>query len=69
MRRMNLREAAGKLGVQAATLRQQIANKRLRARKMGRDWYVTEEELARYQREIRGRPGPKGKRDDDNAGR
>lgn len=50
---MTLIEAAELLGVQAATLRQQIANGKLRATKRGRDWWVTKAEVARYGRENR----------------
>ena len=48
---LTLTEAAARLGVTAATLRQQVANGRLRARKMGRDWTVSEREVERYRRE------------------
>jgi excisionase family DNA binding protein len=45
---MTLVEAAASLGVTAATLRQQIANGKLKARKVGRDWQVTPREIERY---------------------
>ena len=45
---MTLIEAAAILGVTAATLRQQIANGKLRALKRGRDWWVTRREVERY---------------------
>jgi excisionase family DNA binding protein len=45
---MTLTEAAASLGVTAATLRQQIANGKLRAAKRGRDWAVTAREVERY---------------------
>lgn len=45
---MTLTEAAAILGVTAATLRQQIANGKLRATKRGRDWAVTRREVERY---------------------
>ena len=48
---MTLPEAAASLGVTAATLRQQIANGKLRAKKVGRDWTVTPREVERYRRE------------------
>ena len=47
---MTLTEAAAILGVTAATLRQQIANGKMRATKRGRDWWVTRREVARYQK-------------------
>lgn len=54
---MTLAEAAAILRVTAATLRQQIANGKLKARKIGRDWWVTPKEVERYGRENR-RPTP-----------
>lgn len=45
---VTLVEAAAMLGVTPATLRQQIANGKLRARKVGRDWQVTPREVERY---------------------
>ena len=50
---MTLVDAAASLGVTAATLRQQIANGKLRAKKVGRDWHVTPREVERYRREHR----------------
>lgn len=50
---MTLTDAAAILGVTAATLRQQIANGKLRARKVGRDWQVPPREVERYGRESR----------------
>jgi len=50
---MTLTEAAALLGVTAATLRQQIAHGKLRARKVGRDWTVTRREVERYRQESR----------------
>jgi excisionase family DNA binding protein len=52
---MTLTQAAALLGVTAATLRQQIANGKLKARKIGRDWHVSAREIERYQRESRRR--------------
>ena len=54
---MTLNEAAVALGVTSATLRQQVANGRLRAVKRGRDWHVTPGEVERYRRESLGKPG------------
>lgn len=54
---MIVREAAAKLGVSEGTVRQQIAAGSLRAEKHGRDWWIEAEEVERYQREHRGRPG------------
>jgi excisionase family DNA binding protein len=50
---VTLTEAAALLGVTAATLRQQIANRKLHAVKRGRDWWVTPKEVERYRRESR----------------
>lgn len=50
---MTLTEAAVILGVTPDTLRQQIANGKLRARKVGRDWHVTPKEVERYTKEHR----------------
>jgi excisionase family DNA binding protein len=54
---VTLIEAAAILQVTAATLRQQIANGKLRARKVGRDWHVTPSEVKRYRVESLGRKG------------
>jgi excisionase family DNA binding protein len=45
---VTLIEAAAILGVTAATLRQQIAKGRIKARKIGRDWQVSPAEVRRY---------------------
>jgi excisionase family DNA binding protein len=50
---MTLNEAAARLGVTAAYLRQAIARGSLKAEKHGRDWWVTEAEVERYRRENR----------------
>ena len=52
---MTLKEAATLLGVTPDTLRQQVANGKLRASKRGRDWWVTKAEVERY-RASRPRP-------------
>lgn len=56
---MTLTEAAALLGLDPSTLRWQIRNRRLRARKLGRDWHITPAEVERYRRESLGtrRPG------------
>lgn len=48
---MTIPEAAKVLGVAASTLRHQIKNRKLRAHRMGRNWYVTAEEVERYKAE------------------
>jgi excisionase family DNA binding protein len=50
---MTLIEAAAIIGVTPDTLRQQIANGKLRASKLGRDWWVTRREVERYGAEHR----------------
>ena len=50
---LTLAEAAARLGVSPTTLRVQIRNGKLRARKVGRDWTVSEREVERYRRESR----------------
>jgi excisionase family DNA binding protein len=54
---MTLVEAAAILGLAPNTLRHQIRNRKLRARKMGRGWYVTAEEVERYRADsLKGKP-------------
>lgn len=50
---LTLAEAAARLGVTPDTLRQQIANGRLRGKKVGPIWVISEKELDRYRRESR----------------
>lgn len=50
-----LKQAAALLGIQPATLRQQIKNGRFYADKVGRDWQVTMSEVRRYARESQDR--------------
>jgi len=45
------KEAAQLLGVTPSNLRIQISVGRLKATKMGRDWFIEEAELERYRRE------------------
>jgi excisionase family DNA binding protein len=49
----SINEAATMLGLAPATLRAQARNKKLRAVKLGRDWFMTSEEIERYRREHR----------------
>jgi len=49
----SLPEAAKLLGLAPSTLRHQLKNGKLRGRKISRDWYLTEDEVARYRRENR----------------
>ena len=48
---LSLAEAAKALSLSPSTLRWQIRNGRLEARKVSRDWYVTTDEVERYRRE------------------
>lgn len=55
---MTLREAAERLGVTPDNLRGAIARGVLKAAKHGRDWWVTEAQLADYARNHRRAPKP-----------
>ena len=46
-------EAARALGLSPSTLRWQIKNGRIKARKNGRDWLISVEEVDRYRRDVR----------------
>jgi len=48
---LTLAQAAGRLGIAAATLRAQVHRHKLRAAKLGRDWLVEEAEVERYRRD------------------
>ncbi len=50
---MTISEAARTLRLSPKTLRQQIKNRKLRAHKMGRTWFVADEEVQRYAAENR----------------
>lgn len=50
---MTLSQAAEILGMSPDTLRWQVRNRKLRARKLGNLWTVTEAEVERYAREHR----------------
>ena len=54
---ITLAEAAKRLGMSATTLRHQARTGRLRAQLYGKTYVISEAELARYQRESRGKPG------------
>jgi excisionase family DNA binding protein len=49
----SLPQAAKLLDLAPATLRQQVRNGKLRATKVARDWFITDEEVQRYRRENR----------------
>jgi hypothetical protein len=48
--------AADELGVQAATLRNQIHNRKIQGYKIGRNWVMTRDEMGRYKQERQSRP-------------
>ena len=50
---LTLAEAAERLGLHPDVLRRQIHRGKLKAKKMGRDWFVSEREVERYARENR----------------
>ena len=52
---MTITEAAKQLGLKPSTLRHQRKNGKLRATRMGRDWFVSDEEVARYRSEHLGK--------------
>jgi len=62
-------EAAALLGLKPRSVRALINRKKLTATKRGRDWLVTEEEIARYNRERRGPGAKKGSKLSDEAKR
>jgi excisionase family DNA binding protein len=50
---MTLKQAADKLGTSPDNLRGAIRRKALKAEKIGRDWFVSPDEVERYGRENR----------------
>lgn len=50
---LTLTEAAALLDLSPVTLRVQVRNGKLKARKQGRDWFVTPREVERYRAENR----------------
>jgi len=56
---MNLRTASEYVGCLPSTLREQVYNGKLRAKKKGRDYFVTRREVERYIAESAGRRQPK----------
>lgn len=54
---LTLNEAADRLGLAASSLRHQIRNGKLRAKKVGPVWTVSEREVERYQRDSLGKAG------------
>ena len=54
---LTLTQAAARLGLSPSTLRNQIHGGRLTARKVGRDWTVSEREVERYRASSLGKVG------------
>ncbi len=49
---VTLADAAAQIGVTPATLRQQLGRGRLSGVKVGRDWFISSGEIARYKRRV-----------------
>ena len=56
---MTTTEVAERLGIASTTVRRQIEQGCIAARKVGRDWHVTPREVERYRARSLGRPGRK----------
>jgi excisionase family DNA binding protein len=52
-RKLTIKEVSRRLALAPATLRAQIKRGSLKASKPGRDWFIDESEVERYQRENR----------------
>lgn len=61
-RYITLPQLAARLGMKSSGgLRTQIANGRLKAKRVGSFWLVSEEEADRYEQEVAGKFGPRPK--------
>ncbi len=58
---LTLKQAEERIGVSHKTLQLQAKKGVLKAQLMGKTWLVTASELSRYQREHKGKVGPKRK--------
>jgi excisionase family DNA binding protein len=54
---LTLKQAAARLGLSPGTLRLQVRSGSLRATMAGKTYLVTGREVARYEREVKGRHG------------
>lgn len=61
---LTLTEAAARLGLSPTTLRVQIGKGKMKGRKVGRDWTVSEREVERYRAESLGRHAASSKDND-----
>ncbi len=59
---LTLRQASEQIGVAISTLRKQAESGTLNALLVGKTWVVTAEEVERYARENKGKPGRKPKK-------
>ncbi len=59
---LSLVDAGERLGVSAHTLRRSVLRGTLHGVKVGKTWLVTVEEVERYARENKGKPGRKPKK-------
>ena len=64
---LSLVDAGERLGVSAHTLRRSVLRGTLQGVKIGKTWLVTVEEVERYERENKGKPGRKKKAGADEA--
>lgn len=63
---LTLKEAEERIGVSHVTLQKQAQKGALHAVLVGMQWLVTVEEIDRYAREHKGKPGRPRKRPDDS---
>lgn len=56
---LTVAEAAARLDRSERTIRDALTSGSMAGRKLGRDWFVEEDEVDRYGRENRGKPGRK----------
>lgn len=59
---LTIADAAKHLGVDPATVWREINRKRLRAKKLGREYVIIRRDLTAYEKTDRLKPGPKGPR-------